>query len=220
MTRTAAFFDLDGTLLSVNSGQLWARQQWREGRLNLWQMGQAIFYMSAYTLGAIDMTRAMRAGLKTVVDRPEQEVRRWTERWYQQEVRPLAAPGAFAAVEDHRRRGHRLVLLTSSSPYEAEAARRHFALDDALSTIYETRQGRFTGELVLPLCFAEGKVIFAERYASRHQIDLETSFFYTDSITDLPMLERVGHPRVVQPDPRLKREAGRRRWQVLDWSRR
>jgi phosphoserine phosphatase len=63
-------------------------------------------------------------------------------------------------------------------------------------------------------------VLWAERWAARHDVDLRQSFFYTDSITDVPVLERVGEPRVVNPDPRLRREAARRGWPVFDLDRR
>jgi len=132
---------------------------------------------------------------------------------------PCVAPGARGVVEDHRSRGHLLTLLTSSSPYESEAACELFGLDAHLSTRYAVRDGRFTGDLELPLCYGQGKVTLAERFAAARGVDLDRSYFYTDSITDLPMLARVGFPRVVNPDPRLRRLARRRGWQALDWSR-
>src|SRR5262249_2472757 len=76
-------------------------------------------------------------------------------------------------------------------------------------------EGRFTGEVVEPVCYGRGKVYWAERFAAEHDVDLGQSYFYTDSITDLPVLDRVGHPRVVHPDPRLRRIAQRRGWQGL-----
>ena len=217
--RVAAFFDLDGTLLSVNSGKLWIKQEWRKGRLTTRQLGLAAFYMVGYRLGAIDMDQAMRKALQTVVGLSEEMVRRRTEEWYEREVRHRAARGGWAVIERHRREGHLLVLHTSSSPYEAAIAKEQFGLEHALSTRYEVRDGKFTGEVLAPICFGAGKVTVAENFAAEHDVDLDASYFYTDSITDLPMLERVGNPRIVAPDLRLKREASRRGWQVLDWSR-
>ena len=111
------------------------------------------------------------------------------------------------------------MLLTSSSPCESALATRYFRLDACLSSRYEVLDGRFTGEPVLPLCYGAGKVEHAESWAFREGIDLSRSYFYTDSNTDLPMLLRVGRPRVVNPDLRLRWEARRRGWTVLDWSR-
>jgi phosphoserine phosphatase len=69
----------------------------------------------------------------------------------------------------------------------------------------------------MPFCYGPGKVQRAERWAAEHGVELEQSYFYTDSLSDLPMLERVGQPRIVNPDPRLRREANRRGWPILDW---
>lgn len=214
----AAFFDLDGTLLGVNSGWLWMQRERRHGRLSAAQMAQAALYMSLYKFGLIPMEGAMRRALRTVEGVPERAVRAWTREWFDAEVTPFVAAGAWPAVEEHRRQGHLLVLLTSSSPYESEAASEHFGLDAFLSTRYEVRAGRFTGGIELPICYGQGKVVAAERFAAEHDVDLAASYFYTDSITDLPMLARVGFPRVVNPDPRLRRTARVRGWPILDWS--
>ncbi len=78
--------------------------------------------------------------------------------------------------------------------------------------------GKFTGKAIVPLCYGRGKLVHAERFAAAQGISLGDSYFYTDSITDMPMLERVGNPRVVSPDPRLRREARQRGWQVWEAS--
>ena len=77
--------------------------------------------------------------------------------------------------------------------------------------------GRFTGEIVAPFCFGQGKVEAAEVWAREHDVNLAESAFYTDSISDLPMLERVGTAHVVNPDPRLRWTARRRRWPISYW---
>jgi HAD superfamily hydrolase (TIGR01490 family) len=215
--RVAAFFDLDKTLLTANSGRLWMVRQYRDGRIGIPRVLQGAFYLMLYRVGAVDMEGATRTALQLVKGLPEDHVRGWTEEWFEQDVIHHAAPGAWSVIDEHRRQGHRLVLHTSSSPYASHAAVQFFGLDDYLSTLYETREGRFTGEFVEPLCYGKGKVTLARRYADAHGIDLAASFFYSDSITDLPMLEAVGNPRAVHPDGRLRRIARQRNWPILDW---
>jgi phosphoserine phosphatase len=81
-------------------------------------------------------------------------------------------------------------------------------------TYLEAEDGRLTGRIVPPVCYGPGKVVWAERFAAEHRVDLSASYFYTDSITDLPLLEQVGHPVAVNPDPRLRRLARRQGWPV------
>ncbi|MBC7173523.1 MAG: HAD-IB family hydrolase [Polyangiaceae bacterium] len=215
--HTAAFFDLDGTLLTVNSGRLWAEAERRGRRITREQMAWAMAYLAAYKLGAIDLERAMLQAVRTLVGTFEASLRARTHEWYDSDVRRHAAPGAFGAIADHREKAHRLVLLTSSSSYASERAIEHFGLEAAIATRFEVADGRFTGGLLRPICYGAGKVALAESFAREHEIDLARSYFYTDSITDRPMLERVGNPRVVHPDPRLRLLAIRRGWPVLDW---
>jgi HAD superfamily hydrolase (TIGR01490 family) len=216
--RVAAYLDMDGTLLAVNSARLWLRREWRSGRVTPWQVVRAVLFLMAYRAGAVDIEHATREALETVAGLREDEVREWTRSWFEEEVTQHVAPGARPTVEAHRRAGHVLVLLTSASSYEAELAAELFGLDACLSSHYVVRDGTFTGEPILPLCYGAGKIRFAEDHAREVGIDVGASYFYTDSFTDLPMLERVVHPRVVCPDVRLRLAARRRGWPVLDWS--
>lgn len=218
--RRAAFFDLDGTLLSVNSAALWLRRERRLGRLRKRDLALAALYLTAYKFSLIDMERAIGEAVSTLRGQSEAELREAMTAFYRDEVSPLAAPGALVAIDQHRDRGDALVLLTSSALYLADAAREQFGLDDVLCTRYSVSDGLFTGTVQPPVCYGAGKVLYAEAFARERGIDLDGSAFYTDSLTDLPMLLRVGEPYAVNPDPRLRFVARRRGWPVLDWRRR
>ncbi|MBW1872413.1 MAG: HAD-IB family hydrolase, partial [Deltaproteobacteria bacterium] len=211
------FFDLDGTLLTANSGGLWMRSERRQGRISFWQLIQGTIYLAAYKFSVLDMDKVMTKALQTVKGVEVEIVRQRTHDWYKREVARYAAPGAEAVLADHRAKGHRLVLHTSSSPYESEIASQQFKLDAFISSRFESEGGILTGRLDGPACYGKGKVVLAEKYARQHDIDLDASYFYTDSHSDLPMLERVSHPMVVHPDPRLRRLAKKRDWPILDW---
>ena len=213
----AAFFDLDGTLLDGNSGWLWMTNEWRQGRITSKQMLEGTLYVLAYKLGVIDMDTAMVKALETIQGLMEEEIRHRTKQWFEEHVASRFSTPARDALEEHRRMGHQLVLLTSASPYESEEVVRLLDMDAYLCTRYELQGGRFTGQPIRPLCFGAGKVYWAKKYSAEHGVDLGRSYFYTDSITDLPMLEAVGHPVVVNPDFRLRITAWRRGWPVLHW---
>ncbi len=217
--KAAAFFDLDGTLIDANSAALWIKREKRRGKITRWQEAQALFYLLCYRFGFIDMEAVTVKALKTVRGLDEETVRRWTHDWFREEVIRFTTAAAHQTLDHPRSLGHSLVLLTSASPYESEAASDFFGLDAFLCSIYEVKEGILTGNIIPPLCYGRGKVIHAEKYAAAHGIDLGSSYFYTDSITDLPMMLRVGYPRAVNPDPRLAREARRKGWPILFWKK-
>ncbi len=216
--KTAAFFDLDKTLITINSGKLWMECERKAGRLSVWNFAEALVYLLAYRFGIIDMDHAMQRAMKTIKGQNEDELRKRTHLWFENEVQAYAAKGAWSAIAEHRNLGHVLVLLTSSSLYESEAATSFFGLDDFLCTRYGIKDGDFNGEVIKPMCYGPGKVLHAQKWAEENDVDLHQSFFYTDSITDLPMLLEVGNPRVVNPDPRLRRMAKKKNWPILDWN--
>jgi len=217
VTPRAAFFDLDRTLLSVNSGSLWFRRERAEGRLPLHQAVEAGMWMTLYGVGLLRAGTALGRAVRTVAGQSEEELEARTRRFFHEDVAKSFTPGGLQAVQAHREAGDKLVLLTSSSLYLSRCVQERLALDDILCMRLGVSGGKFTGEID-QLCFGASKVTTAERWAEPHGIDLATCWFYTDSITDLPMLERVGRPMVVQPDPRLGRVARKRGWPVLDWT--
>jgi HAD superfamily hydrolase (TIGR01490 family) len=214
---TAAFFDLDGTLLTVNSASLWIRRERRLGRMHAGHAAQALWMFARYRVGMLDMETMLQLGLSRLRGASEESIRRETQEWWREDVRKFAAPGARAVLDRHRRAGDLLVLLTSSSVYASEMARDEFGLDATLCQGYEVVDGRFTGNPLRPICYGPGKVEIALAWARSRGVDLSRSSFYSDSSTDVPMLERVAHPFVVSPDLRLRLIARARGWPTLDW---
>jgi HAD superfamily hydrolase (TIGR01490 family) len=213
-----AFFDLDRTVISRNSATLWIQFELAEGRISWRQALRAGAWVLRYSLGAVDLAEPIRRTVAALAGQNEAEVAARTARFHAQAVRPLYRPGVAAALARHRAAGDRLVLLTSSSNYVGEAVCRDLALDACVCNRFEIdAQGRYTGRAREPLCFGPGKVILAERYATACGVRLAACTFYSDSHSDLPMLEAVGSPVVVAPDPRLRRHARRCGWPIEDW---
>jgi len=218
MATSIAFFDLDKTLINRNSATLWIRFELAARRITRWQALQGLGWVIRYSLGAADMTDAIRQSVVTLRGQREDEMRRRADAFYDEMLRGLYRPGAFDAIERHRRSGERLVLLTSSSNYVSERVCADLGLDGHLSNRFEVDEaGCYTGRAIEPLCFGDGKVVLARRYAASQGAELADCSFYTDSHSDLPMLEAVGRPVAVHPDPRLRRLARRRRWPTVDW---
>ncbi len=217
--RAAAFFDLDRTLIDVNSAVLYARFERRAGRISAWQLLQTVANTLLYHLNLLDMQKAYAAAVAHYRGVPEQDIRERAQLFFAHEVKGRLQPGAQASLASHRRQGHPLVMLSSSTCYQAAIATQTWGLDDWIANRFETMEGRLSGTFCQPLCYGPGKVELATRWACEHRVDLQKSYFYSDSYSDLPMLQAVGFPVVVNPDPRLKKHALRSGWPLADWSR-
>ncbi len=213
-----AFFDLDRTLISRNSGGLWVRSEHRQGFITTWQALRASFWLARYRIGLADLNDALLAAIATLEGSEEQVIRDRTLAFYKREICDLYRPGAHKALSFHRNNGDKLVLLSSTTPYMAEAVADELGLDDVLCNRFEVSEaGLFTGKPAGPLCFGAGKLVHGQQYAEERHVDLQDCAFYTDSRTDLPMLEEVGRPVVVHPDPRLEQVARNRGWEIVAW---
>lgn len=214
----AAFFDLDRTLIDANSGLLWALHERKARNITAWQMARAIVWSGLYHLSLIDIESALDEAVRHYRGVAWSELADRTRHWFYAEVDRRLRPGAAAAIAQHRDQGHPTVILTNSSVFEARVATEAWGFDHYLANEFPTdSDGRLMGTLARPICYGSGKVERAEKWAREHGVDLDRSYFYSDSYSDLPMLERVGEPRVVSPDPRLRWTARRRSWEVLAW---
>ncbi len=213
-----AFFDLDKTLIAVNSAVLWVRAERKTGNITRWQALRAGLWLLCYNFGAADFEDALRMSIATLAGTREHDMRTRAERFWKREVSATVRPGALAAIAQHRQAGDRLVLLTSSSLYMSDPVVRELSLHDALCTRLEVdANGCFTGKPIEPLCFGRGKLQIAERYAQAIGASLEDCIFYSDSASDAPTLLAVGKAVAVNPDPRLRRLARAQGWQIADW---
>lgn len=212
-----ALFDLDRTLITVNSGKLWVKSELRGGRLSRWQATRAAMWIFGYHLGYTKMEAVLADAIATLTDQDEEAVRTRTHAFYAAEVQATYRARARAVVESHRARGHTLALLTSSSNYLAEPVMADLGIPHALCNRFEVVDGRFTGKPSGALCFGEGKLTHARALAESLGEKLEDAWFYTDSASDVSVMEVVGHPVAVHPDPRLRRIATSRGWRIEDW---
>ena len=215
--ESVAFFDLDKTLVRANTGVLYARWRHARGQTPLRELARVLGWSLQYTFGIIDAGAVSAHAARTVAGRRELDFVAECDAWYAEMVRPRIAEAARAEVTRRRGAGHRTVILTGSTPYAARPLMRELGMDDVIASTLVVRDGVLTGEVEPPLCFGAGKVIRAERWAAANGARIEDAVFYTDSISDLPMLLRVREPRVVNPDPRLALEARRRGWRTERW---
>jgi HAD superfamily hydrolase (TIGR01490 family) len=214
----AALFDVDKTLVTANTARLyvlWRMSRREAGLSEFWLM---IRVLSRYAFGALNAEDAAREGFRTIVGYSEERMREECLGWYQNVVRPRISTHGRREVERLQQDGTVCAILTSAMPYVAEPLAKELGIEHVICTRPQVAGGVFTGDWERPLCYGSGKVVRATAWAERHGIDLRKASFYTDSITDLPMLEAVGEPRVINPDLRLRLLAQKRHYPVEIWT--
>ena len=213
----AAFFDMDRTLLRVDTAMSWMRFLYRRGELPLRMVAKAVYWSTLYKLAVLDMDRVFTALAADLRGDLEADMIDKCAIWYRRHVAAEVAPAARAAVARHRRAGDVVVLATGSTVYAARPVAADVGIDHVLASALEVEAGRFTGRADV-LCFGHHKVGLAERWAADHGVDLSRSVFYSDSYNDLPLLARVGTAVAVNPDARLRRHARLHGWEIAMWS--
>jgi HAD superfamily hydrolase (TIGR01490 family) len=208
---------MDRTLVRENTGRLYVRYLRKKKQARLRDALRVAAWVLQYKLGVIDAEKVTRQALATMKGHLEEEHAALCRDWFDEMVAPLVSSRARDAVREFREKGFVIAILSASSPYATAPVAKHLGIEDVICTRLEVEEGRFTGAAKEPLCYGAGKVHWAEEFARERDVDLDRSFFFTDSLSDLPMLLRVGNPRVVNPDPRLRVEAWRRGWETLAW---
>jgi HAD superfamily hydrolase (TIGR01490 family) len=214
----AALFDMDRTLVRRETASLYVRYQRERGQATWKDAVRVTYWVTQYTLGVIDIQDVVSRAVRAFAGTSETVMSARCDDLFLFMVERLVTERGRRAVEAHRERGDLLAIVTGASPYAARPLARLLGIDHVVASELEVDEAsRFTGNPILPLCYGEGKVQRAARLAEARGFRLEESTFYSDSFTDLPLLERVGVPVVVNPDARLRRVAKRRGWRIEKW---
>lgn len=218
MPGLGALFDMDRTLVKKDTAGLYTRYRRDRGEATLRDALRVSWWMAQYTLGIIDAPRVAREALTYFRGTEERALIESCEGWFKDYVLPHVQLAGRAAVERHRARGDVVAIVTGATKYAAEPLALELGIDNVVCTELEVgADGRFTGLPIEPLCYGVGKLERARRLAAQQGFELADATFYSDSITDLPLLEAVRFPRIVNPDARLRRVARQRGWPIETW---
>lgn len=215
-----ALFDLDHTLLPIDSDY-----EWGEFTIRLGWCDAAEFkrrnaqYFEQYRAGTLDIHDHVRFATEALRRQGAQAGALAHQRFMQEVVQPALRPQALDLVDRHRRAGHELLIVTATNDFVTRPIAQLFGVRELIAVELErTADGQMTGAIVGTPSAREGKVLRMEQWLSARALtwhDVETTF-YTDSLNDLALLERVTHPVATNPDPRLRALAQQRGWPILD----
>jgi HAD superfamily hydrolase (TIGR01490 family) len=179
------------------------------------ELVRVIWWSMLSWLGVLDMRELIPRLLVDVAGDDEPNMRLLCDRWFAEDVIPHVTERGRQRVIEHQAQGDVVAIVSASTQYAVGPLAAHLGIPGQyVCTRLESKDGHLTGKVIPPVCLGEGKIIWAERFAAEHGVDLAVSYFYTDSISDQPLLERVGHPVAVNPDPRLRRLAQKRAWPI------
>ncbi len=212
--RVGAFFDMDKTLIAENSGTLYMRYRYERGEVGKRDLAFGLLAYLQYKVGMLDILAWTREQMRAFRGASEQALREEADVWFEEMVERTLYPEAEALVRHHQEQGHVVAIVSGATKFVVRPLAARLGIEHILYTRLETENGRFTGRVIEPIFFEEGKIYWLQQLVEDQHIDLAKSWFYTDSVTDLPLLELVGHPVVVNPDPRLYRVAVKRSWPV------
>jgi putative phosphoserine phosphatase / 1-acylglycerol-3-phosphate O-acyltransferase len=208
----AAFFDLDRTLLAGFSAAHFIREDVLAGRMSAKHFAQTLVAATLFQLRQIGFSGFVASTMERLRDMPEAELASHAEHMFIEYLAADVYPEARALVQAHRRKGHTVAVVSSATRYQIDPLARDFGIEHVLCTELEVKNGRFTGRVVEPPCYGEGKAAAARSFGMPRGIDFTQSYFYTDSDEDLPLLEIVGRPRPTNPSNRLAEIAAKRGW--------
>ena len=218
----AAFFDLDRTLLRRSSALALAGSFRDRGIINRGQLLRAAAWQLLFVARGASheaVRRAAEDGMRVLAGHSPDELRDLVADAMEPVLRPLVYAEPLHLVEQHRRRGEPVYIVSASLQEIVDAIAEDLGFDGALGTTCEVKDGRYTGRAVRAL-HADAKAECLREVARREGFDLADCTAYSDSHTDLPFLEAVGHPVAVNPDRELRNAAAERGWPILEFSAR
>ncbi|MAT51946.1 MAG: HAD-IB family hydrolase [Porticoccaceae bacterium] len=208
-----AIFDLDNTLIAGDSDHGWGvfladrgvvdGEQYREMNEKFYQ---------DYQRGELDILDYLAFALQPLARLAREELVQLHREFMIQVIEPMWLPKAVQLVQKHREQGDQLMVITSTNRFIVEPICHKFGIHEVIATELEISEDRYTGRVAGIPAYREGKVTRLSAWLEAHQESLEGSTFYSDSINDQPLLERVDHPVAVDPDPALAELARARGW--------
>ncbi|HYS12239.1 MAG TPA: HAD family phosphatase [Burkholderiaceae bacterium] len=215
-----ALFDLDHTLLPIDSADTWSHFLVRQAGLDADEYGARIGHFAAtYKAGRFDIDGYLTFQMDLLARFPRPQLERWRDDFVREHVAPHVRAEAVQLIACHRADGFVLALVTGTHAFLTRAIADLFGIEHLLAVMPEEAEGKFTGRYVGTHTYQEGKVRAVHAFLAARGTtlaDCADSIFYSDSINDLPLLEAVAHPVVTNGDARLRAVAAQRGWPTLD----
>lgn len=216
---TVALFDLDKTLLPGDSDHGWGEFLVARGYVDaLYYQGKNDYFYGQYTAGTLDIYEYCEFSFKVLADNDLATLNEWRQEYFDTIIAPMVRPQALALVKKHLDAGHLCALVTATNDFITAPIAQAFGFKHLIATRADMVDGRYTGKAAGVPNFQAGKITNVDQWLSQQGLSLDTvtSYFYSDSMNDFPLLERATFPVVVHPDDKLAAQAKARHWPRIE----
>ncbi len=220
--QQAAFFDLDKTVIAKSSTLAFGKPFYKAGflgRRTLMKFGMAQLFYVLFGADEDQLERARDQLLRLTAGWHRAEIEQLVEETLDEVADPLVYAEALFLIDEHKRNGRRVILVSASPEQIVRPIGRHVGVTEIIATRIKTDSAGFFQQELERYAMGPGKADAIRELAEREHLDLEGSYAYSDSVTDLPMMELVGHPVAINPEKELRRIAEERGWPILEFQR-
>ncbi|WP_043528825.1 HAD family hydrolase [Litchfieldella xinjiangensis] len=211
-----AIFDLDNTLISIDSDHAWGEFLLEQGAVDPVSFREANErFMRDYEAGTLDIHAFLEVALKPLAENSPEQLSAWHQQFMASKIEPHILPKAEELLARHRTRGDTLLIVTATNRFITAPIAARLGVDHLIAVEPESVDGRYTGRVSGVPSYREGKITRVESWLENSDFTLDDAWFYSDSHNDLPLLECVDHPVAVDPDPTLRQVAEARGWKIL-----
>ncbi|MBM3377573.1 MAG: HAD family hydrolase [Betaproteobacteria bacterium] len=217
--KQIALFDLDNTLIEMDSDVAWAQYLVELGVVDRdWYSRRNDEFYAKYKAGTLSIFEFLEFQLKPLATHSPAQLHAWRDTLITERIAPKISQSARDLVESHRAAGDLMAIVTATNRFITAPIAELFGIENLIATELEEKDGRFTGRPEGVPSFREGKITRVAQWLAQRDTALEAferSYFYSDSLNDLPLMSRVTHPVVVNPDPSLLAHAKAQNWPVI-----
>ncbi|MGE6582525.1 HAD family hydrolase [Vreelandella aquamarina] len=211
-----AIFDLDNTLLSIDSDHAWGEFLVEQGAVDPVAYREANErFLADYNAGTLDMAAFLEMALKPLAENTPEQLAAWHQQFMASKIEPHILPKAEELLARHRTKGDTLLIITATNRFITGPIAERLGVDNLIAVEPEMVDGRYTGRVDGVPSYREGKVIRLQAWLEAQDLTMDGAWFYSDSHNDLPLLEKVDHPVAVDPDDTLRKVAEERNWRIM-----
>jgi len=214
---TLAIFDLDHTLITGDSDYLWGEYMVENNIVNEQEFrSRNEIYYQDYQQGTLNNEQYLEFALKPLTQHSIEELYAWRADYVENWIMPIVAPGARELLDNHRNQNHELLIISATHLFVTAPIAQLLGVPTVLSTEPEIIDNRYTGRYLGTPTYQQGKVTALHEWLAKSVQRMDGSYFYSDSINDLALLEKVDHPITVHPDEQLEAIAEERGWPIIN----